>query len=136
MKELTVSAVVENLDIVTEFVNVQLDAMACPMKIQMKIAVVIDEVFSNIAQYAYPEGHGEVTVLVEALENPEGVSMTFVDQGLYYDPLQKQDPDITLGINERQVGGLGIFMIKKLMDEVRYEYKEGQNRFTMIKYFV
>ena len=133
MKELTVSAVIENLDIVTDFVNAQLDAMGCPMKIQMKIAVVIDEVFSNIAQYAYPEGNGEATVLVEALENPLGMSMTFVDQGLHYNPLEKEDPDITLAINERQVGGLGVFMIKKLMDEVHYEYKDGQNRFTMTK---
>ena len=135
MKELTVSAVVENLDIVTDFVNAQLDAMGCPMKIQMKIAVAIDEVFSNIAQYAYPEGKGEATVLVEALENPLGLSMTFADHGLHYDPLQKEDPDITLSIDERQIGGLGVLMVKKLMDDVYYEYKNGQNRLTMIKYF-
>ncbi len=135
MKELTVSAVVENLDKVTDFVNVQLDAMGCPMKIQMKIAIVIDEVFSNIVKYAYSEGNGEATVLVEAMENPSGVSMTFVDKGSYYDPLQKEDPDITLEINERQIGGLGILMVKKLMDDVRYEYKDGQNRLTIIKYF-
>ena len=135
MKELTVAAVVQNLDTVTDFVNEQLDLMGCPMKIQMKIAVVIDEVFSNIAQYAYPNGGGDVTVCVESLAQPAGMSMTFIDKGLYYDPLQKEDPDITLGINERQVGGLGVFMIKKLMDDIRYEYKDEQNILTIRKYF-
>lgn len=135
MKELTVAAVVENLDIVTDFVNEQLEMMDCPMKLQMKIAVVIDEVFSNIAKYAYPEGGGDATVLVESVNAPSGMTMTFIDHGLYYDPLQKEDPDITLGINERQVGGLGVLMIKKLMDDIRYEYKDGQNRLTIVKYF-
>lgn len=135
MKELTVAAVVDNLDRVTDFVNEQLEMMDCPMKLQMKIAVVIDEVFSNIAKYAYPEGCGDATILVESVNAPAGMRMTFIDRGLYYDPLQKEDPDITLGISERQVGGLGVLMIKKLMDDIRYEYKDGQNRLTIVKYF-
>ena len=135
MKELTVAAVVDNLDRVTDFVNEQLEMMDCPMKLQMKIAVVIDEVFSNIAKYAYPEGGGTATVLVESVSDPAGMRMIFIDHGFCYDPLQKEDPDLTLDLNERQVGGLGIFMIKKLMDNVHYEYIDGHNRLTIEKYF-
>ena len=135
MKELTIAASVKNLDAVTDFVNEQLELMECPMKIQMKIAIVIDEVFSNIAQYAYPNGTGDVTIRVDSLDHSAGMSMTFIDRGLYYNPLQKEDPDITLDANERQIGGLGIFMVKKLMDDVRYEYKNEENILTLLKYF-
>lgn len=127
MKELTLEATVENLNAVTDFVNEQLELYDCPMKAQMQIDVAIDELFSNIAHYAYNPNVGPATVRVEVAEDPLSVIITFIDNGIPYDPLAKADPDITLSAEERGIGGLGIFMVKKTMDDVTYEYKDGQN---------
>ena len=127
MKELTVAATVENIETVTDFVNEQLEALDCPMKAQMQIDVAIDELFGNIAYYAYNPDVGEATVRVEVVEDPLAVIITFIDKGIPYDPLAKADPDVTLSLEEREIGGLGIFMVKKSMDEITYEYKDGQN---------
>ena len=133
MKELTIAATVENIDTVTDFVNEQLEAYDCPMKAQLQIAVAIDELFSNIAHYAYNPDVGQATVRVEVLENPLSVIITFIDNGIPYDPLKKEDPDITLSAEERDIGGLGIYMVKKTMDAVSYEYKDGCNILTIKK---
>ena len=127
MKELTVAATVENIETVTNFVNEQLEALDCPMKAQMQIDIAIDELFGNIAHYAYNPEVGSATVRVEVIEDPLAVVITFIDKGVPYDPLAKADPDITLSVEERDIGGLGIFMVKKSMDEITYEYKDGQN---------
>ena len=127
MKELTIAATVENIEAVTDFVNEQLEAYDCPMKAQMQIDIAIDELFGNIAHYAYNPDVGDATVRVEVVENPLAVVITFIDKGVPYDPLKKEDPDITLSAEEREIGGLGIFMVKKTMDEIIYEYKDGQN---------
>lgn len=127
MNELTLEATIENLDAVTDFVNGQLEIYDCPMKAQMQIDVAIDELFSNIAYYAYNPDVGPATVRVEVAENPLSVIITFIDNGMPYDPLSKEDPDITLSAEERGIGGLGIFMVKKTMDDITYEYKDGQN---------
>jgi anti-sigma regulatory factor (Ser/Thr protein kinase) len=127
MRELTIEALVENITEVTEFIDRRLEELDCPMKAQMQIDVAVDELFGNIAQYAYKQGTGTITVRVEVVENPLSVVITFIDQGIPYDPLQKEDPDITLSAEEREIGGLGVFIVKKTMDEVLYEYKDGQN---------
>ncbi len=127
MKEMTIDAAVENIPAVTAFVEEQLEQYNCPMKAQMQIDIAIDELFSNIAQYAYTPNTGKATVRVEVTENPMAVIITFIDNGIPYDPLAKADPDVTLTADEREIGGLGIFMVKKSMDEITYEYKDGQN---------
>ena len=127
MKELTLSATVENIETVTEFVNAQLELLDCPIKAQMQIDIAIDELFGNIAHYAYNTEVGSATVRVEVSEAPLAVIITFIDNGVPYDPLGKDDPDITLSAEEREIGGLGIYMVKKSMDEITYEYKDGQN---------
>ena len=127
MNELTITATVENIEAVTDFVNEQLEAIDCPMKAQMQIDIAIDELFGNIAHYAYNPEVGEATVRVEVIEDPLAVVITFIDKGVPYDPLAKEDPDITLTAEERGIGGLGIFMVKKSMDDIAYEYKDGQN---------
>ena len=126
MKELTVDATVENIATVTEFVNAQLEQSGCPPKIQMQIDIAIDELFGNIAHYAYDPDVGPATVRVEVDEEP-CVSNTFIDNGVPYDPLGKEDPDITLSAEERGIGGLGVYMVKKSMDDISYEYRDGQN---------
>ena len=133
MKELTIAATIENIETVTDFVNEQLEAYDCPMKAQMQIDVAVDELFGNIAQYAYEQGTGTITVRVEVVEDPLSVVITFIDNGVPYDPLKKEDPNTTLSADEREIGGLGIFMVKKTMDDVIYEYKDGQNRLTIVK---
>lgn len=127
MKELTIPAQVENLGAVTDFVNEQLEAYNCPMKAQMQLDLAIDELFSNIAHYAYHPQTGPATIRVEVEEEPLAVILTFIDNGMPYDPLAAKEPDITLPAEERPVGGLGIFLVKKTMDEISYEYKDGQN---------
>ena len=127
MKEMSFAATVENIETVTDFVNEQLEELDCPMKAQMQIDIAIDELFGNIAHYAYNPEIGQATVRVEVVEVPLSVIITFIDNGIPYDPLKKTDPDVTLSADERELGGLGIYMVKKSMDEIVYEYKDGQN---------
>ena len=133
MKELTIAATVENIETVTDFVNEQLEALDCPMKAQMQIDIAIDELFGNIAHYAYHPDVGNATVRVEVTEEPLAVSVTFIDKGMPYDPLRAVEPDITLSAEERNLGGLGIYMVKKSMDEITYEYKDGKNILSIKK---
>lgn len=133
MKELTIAATVENIGAVTDFVNEQLEALDCPMKAQMQIDIAIDELFGNIAHYAYNPDVGEATVRVEVIDEPLSVVITFIDGGVPYDPLAAADPDITLSAEERAIGGLGIFMVRKSMDDVSYRYENGRNILSIRK---
>lgn len=133
MKEMTIAATVENIGAVTDFVNEQLEALDCPMKAQMQIDIAIDELFGNIAHYAYNPDVGEATVRVEVIDEPLSVVITFIDGGVPYDPLAAADPDITLSAEERAIGGLGIFMVRKSMDDVSYRYENGRNILSIRK---
>ena len=133
MKELTIAATVENIETVTDFVNEQLEALDCPMKAQMQIDVAIDELFGNIAHYAYNPDVGDATVRVEVIDDPLSVIITFVDKGVPYDPLTAADPDVTLSAEDRAIGGLGVFMVKKTMDEITYRYENGSNILSIRK---
>lgn len=134
MKEITIEALINNLDEVTDFVDDFLDANDCPMKAKMQINIAVDEIFSNVSHYAYKTPGGEVTVGLEIQDEPRAVCITFTDQGVPYDPLKKEDPDITLTAEDREIGGLGIYMVKKNMDDMQYNYTDGQNRLLMKKY--
>lgn len=127
MDELTIDATLENIPAVTAFVDTLLEMWDCPLKAQMQINIAIDELFSNIAQYAYDPETGPATVRVEVQEEPLAVIITFIDRGKPYDPLSLRDPDVTLPAEERDLGGLGVFLVKKTMDDVSYEYRDGQN---------
>lgn len=133
MKELQIEARTEHLPQVLEFVDEQLEAVGCPMKIQMQIDIAVEEIFVNIAHYAYNPEIGTAMVRVEILDDPPTVDITFIDHGVPYDPLAKADPDITLSAEERQIGGLGIFMVKKSMDDITYDYRDGHNILTIKK---
>jgi len=133
MKELTIAATVENIAVVTAFVDEQLEALDCPIKAQMQIDIAIDELFGNIAHYAYNPDVGEAIVRVEVLEEPLSVVITFIDGGVPYDPLAAADPDTTLSAEERATGGLGVFMVKKSMDEITYRYEGGKNILSIRK---
>ena len=133
MPECTIRATVGNLDKVLAFVDGELEKQDCPMKEQMQIDVAVEELFVNIASYAYAPGEGDATVRVEASQEGRGVTITFTDRGVPYDPLAKPDPDVTLSAEERQIGGLGIYMVKKTMDDMRYEYRDGKNHLAIMK---
>ena len=132
MKELTIAATVENIGTVTDFVNEHLESYDCPMKAQMQIDIAIDELFGNIAHYAYNPETGDATVRVEVVEDPLSVIITFIDNGVPYDPLKNDDPDTTLSADEREIGGLGIFMVKKMTESMEYEYADGKNVLTLV----
>lgn len=127
MKELTLDATIENVTAVTSFVDEQLERLGCPPESQAQIDIAIDELFSNIAYYAYNPETGPATVRVEVLEEPLSVEITFIDSGVAYNPLAKDDPDLSLSADEREIGGLGIYIVKNSMDDVAYEYKDGKN---------
>ena len=133
MADLTILAKVENLDQVLAFVDAELEKLNCPVKAQMQIDVAVEELFVNIAHYAYAPQTGSATIRVQLDEDARTVSITFIDRGIPYDPLAKPDPDVTLSAEERQIGGLGIYMVKKSMDDMRYEYQDGHNVLTIVK---
>lgn len=131
--EMVVEAVLKNLPLVVEFVENHLKRTGISLKEKLQICVAVEEIFVNIANYAYAPDRGNATVRVEFSGAPVTVSITFMDNGIPFDPLKRRDPDITLSAEERRIGGLGIFMTKKTMDSVKYEYKDGQNILTLKK---
>ncbi|MGN1423767.1 MAG: ATP-binding protein [Oscillospiraceae bacterium] len=131
MPERTFPAEDSALRDVLAFTEEQLEAAGCPMKKVMQITVAIEEMFVNIAHYAYPAGNGAVRYSVERDGNC--VIFRLTDSGVPFDPLAKPDPDITLSAKERKIGGLGIYMMKQTMDELSYEYTNGENILTMKK---
>ena len=133
MAELTLKASLEKLDEVLAFVEENLEKNDCPMKVLMQVQIAVEEIFVNIAHYAYGSEQGTATIRAEVGGDPLQVIITFIDQGVPYDPLQKEDPDVTLSAEDRQIGGLGIFMVKKSMDDVKYEYADGKNILTISK---
>lgn len=133
MKELTVDAILGNVDVVTDFVNAELESHDCSLRALTQIDIAIDEVFGNIASYAYAPDSGSATIQIEFIQDPLEAVITFRDSGKPYDPMEKKDPDITLSAEERGIGGLGIFMVKKIMDAVSYSYIDGQNVLTLHK---
>ncbi len=147
---LKIIAAVENLGQVLLTVDKQLTAEHCPLKTQMQIDVAVEELFVNIAHYAYAPEIGYADILVETMdvcpipEDARGdmseedlagtwVKVTLSDSGKPFNPLKKDDPDVTLSASERQIGGLGIFMVKKSMDHMYYEYKDGKNNISICK---
>ncbi len=133
MKELKIEAAVDRLDEVLAFIDAELEARDCPMKAQMQIDVAAEEMFVNIASYAYAPGHGDALIQIETDPDTRVFSVTLIDSGIPYDPLKKADPDVTLSAEERGIGGLGIYMVKKSMDAVSYRRENGQNIFRMEK---
>ncbi|MBQ8953674.1 MAG: ATP-binding protein [Clostridia bacterium] len=127
MKELTVRATLENLPVVTAFIDEQLEALDCPMKARMQIDVAIDELFGNIAHYAYGNTVGDATVRFDFDEAKRMASIAFIDSGVPFNPLEKADPDVTVSAEERAIGGLGIFLVKRTMDGLEYRHEDGRN---------
>ena len=129
----TFPANVDSLPDVIGYVEQALESFECSLKLQTAICVAIEEVFVNVARYAYPDGEGEVTLNIKFDDQNRTVTFSITDKGIAFDPLQKNDPDITLSAEDRDIGGLGIFIAKKTMDSISYAYEDGKNILTMIK---
>ncbi len=129
----TFPAKTESLSDVLACVETALESLECPMKIQTAVCVAVEEVFVNIANYAYPNGEGDMTLCIGFDNNSRTVTLRMTDKGVMFDPLKKPDPDITLSAEERDIGGLGIFIAKKTMDTITYAYENGENILTMMK---
>ncbi|MBR1629653.1 MAG: ATP-binding protein [Lachnospiraceae bacterium] len=130
---LQIEAKVSNLDQVLDFVNGYLETLGCPAKTVRKLDLAVEEIFVNIASYAYGEEAGLATLRIETIEDPLAVELVFLDRGNPYNPLEKEDPDLSLPAEERPIGGLGIFVVKNMVDDLAYEFKDGQNILKMRK---
>lgn len=127
MQEMVVDAKIDNLPQVTDFITAVATKLGAGARTLMQIELVVEEIFVNIASYAYKDKEGQVVINIDAHENPTKLELTFTDEGIPYNPLDKPDPDVELPIEERGVGGLGIFLVKKNVDEISYEHKDGKN---------
>ena len=133
MTNKTFTAKTESLNEVLGFVEETLEGFGCPVKTQTAVCVAIEEVFVNVAHYAYPQGDGDMTLHIGFDAETRSVTFRMTDKGIPFDPLKKPDPDVTLSAEEREIGGLGIFIAKKTMDSLSYSYEKGENVLTMIK---
>ena len=127
MRELEIEAKKENLDQVLEIVDEELERLECTIKEQTQIDIAVEEIFVNIASYAYAPSVGTALIRMEVERDPLAVVLTFEDKGTPYDPLAKEDPSLDHAADETKIGGLGIYMVKRSMDDMKYEYKDGKN---------
>jgi len=136
-EELRVEASVRYLGEVQAFLDDHLDDWGCSLKYKLAIELAVEEVFVNIASYAYTPATGDVVVECRREEPPDGAApmavIRFTDHGRPYDPLKREAPDVTLPAEERQIGGLGIFLVRRKMDDVSYEFRDGCNILTLKK---
>jgi anti-sigma regulatory factor (Ser/Thr protein kinase) len=130
-KEQLMQAKTEQLDALLDMINADLSEAGCPDATAVSVGICVEEIFVNVAHYGYPDGVGDVRII----EDIEGDSITIEiqDWGTPYNPLEREDPDITLSAEERQVGGLGIYMVRNMTDGVSYEYRDGMNCLKMWK---
>ena len=132
-REIIVSTLPENIEILTEFVNSYLNKYTTNTRAIAQINVAIDELFSNIVKFAYHPEIGKATLRIELRKDPLSICITFIDHGKPFNPLELESPDVDKPLEERDIGGLGIFIVKQTMDEINYEYKDGHNILTIKK---
>ena len=135
MKSITVPAQVEQLDEVQDFIAAELERFDCPMRAQMQVTLAVEEIFVNIASYAYRPEVGEAEIRCDVEAEPLRVTVQFLDHGKPFDPLAKQDADTSEEATLAREGGLGILLVKKSMDAVNYSYEDGKNVLTICKNF-
>ena len=133
MRELTIDAVVANLEKVNEFIKNELTGIEFSKRFMMQLELVVEEIFVNIASYSYPGKTGSVTIQIEVEKNPPAVTLVFKDQGIEYNPLAQEAPDVDLALEDRNIGGLGIFLVKNYVDDLSYSYNDGSNVLTLKK---
>jgi anti-sigma regulatory factor (Ser/Thr protein kinase) len=133
MHKLILTAKIENLNKVFDFLDAQLSSLAYNMKAKLQLELSIEEAYVNISKYAYTSDKGEVEILSSVDEDPLQITVQFVDSGIPYNPLKTEDPDLCTDTEEKELGGLGIFLIKKNVDNIKYKYHNGKNILTLQK---
>lgn len=126
-------AEIENIAKVTDFVEEKISSSGFPAKFISQINIVIDEIVGNISNYAYTPENGSVEVYLSISENPHAITLSFIDCGVAYNPLERTDPDVTLPESQRQIGGLGILMVKNIVDDISYQRVDDENILTITK---
>ena len=132
----TLKALPTNFSVAQDKVREFLEPYSCNMRTLLELDMLIEEVFINIAHYAYVSGEGDATIDLSINDSKDTLCMTFRDTGIPYNPLLKESPDITSDANSRAIGGLGIFLVQKYADDLSYERKDNENRFTICKKIV
>ena len=133
MKTIRVPAEVAQLEKINSFIGEELEKYGCSMKVQMQVELAVEEIFVNIANYAYHPELGEAEVDVDAGGDPPTITIRFLDHGKPFNPLEREDVDVTAAAESRSIGGLGILLVKKSMDDVEYSYEDGKNVLTIRK---
>ena len=133
MKTLDTQAVKENLPKILQFIGHELDGINCSQKARIQLETAVEEIFVNISSYAYDTGTGPAQIRVETVREPAAVIISFIDNGIPYDPLKSYAPDKNASLSDRTKGGLGILLVRKTMTEISYEYKDGSNILTIKK---
>lgn len=133
--KVTMKADIDNLDRALLFVDKLLDRIEVGKKQRIMILIAVEELFVNVAKYAYAPKVGDISLEGEVAENPRRFVLTLRDRGIPFNPLSRPDPDVTLRAKDHKVGGLGIFLVKKQVDEMKYRYENGQNILTIEKRF-
>ena len=128
---LRIPAKLEGMDVILSFVSFLLDTNGCTPKARTQLRMAVEELYVNVTLYAYPSKDGWAEIR-GAVENGTA-TFRLIDGGTPFDPLAKPDPDTLLSGEEREIGGLGIFMVKTMVDELEYEYRDGCNRLTLRK---
>ena len=135
MKEVSLKSTLENVEVLTGIIDSELESVGCPTKAIMQVDVAIDEIFSNIVNYGYDCENEEIVIKYDVDPKDKSISITFVDSGKRYNPLDKDDPNISEDAETRKIGGLGIYIVKKTMDNMVYKYENSKNYLTIIKKF-
>jgi len=133
MKSITIPATVDQMQQILDLINLDLTENDCSLQSEMQINIAVEELFVNICHYAYHPETGAATVQWEVTGDPPCITIQFLDAGHPYNPLEKEDPDTTLSVEDRNIGGLGVYLVKKTMDHMSYEYKDGRNTLTIQK---
>lgn len=131
MVKLEVTAKMENYERCAAFIEEQLEKAGFDSKNTIKVVTACEEIIVNVMNYAYSDMEGNLVIAFD--DNADSIKIIFIDNGKPFNPFDEPDVDITKTVEERDIGGLGILMVKKLMDDVQYEYKDNQNVLTIMK---
>ena len=134
MQDITLQASDDTLYTVLDAIEAHLCKNGCPDSVKTEVLISVEEIYVNIAHYAYGGKAGEATVQMEVTQNPRICRVVFRDRGVPYNPLEKEDPDVSLSAEEREIGGLGIYMVKQCMDKIEYRYEDGYNILVIEKH--
>lgn len=126
-KKLSVIPEKDSISAVSDFFDNCVEEFEIPMKVGFRLKVVVDEIYSNIVYYS-----GAKQAQITFQNAPRTITLVFEDDGAAYNPLEASDPDVTAGLEDREIGGLGLFMVKKMSEDIAYDHIEGKNRLTIV----